>query len=257
MANARAALDQAIDGDNLVLLYQPIHDMKSHAIVSAEALLRQRRKSGELREASMITDAVEDAPHDTLIEFDEMMARRAYGDAARWQSNGGTNVHLHINLSPREFQEGDVVRRISALTSDTRIDTHKIHLEITEVSHIHDPGETADLLRSLKALGIELWLDDFGTGHSTLEHLYFPIDGVKIPSQFVRGIDRERRSYAITSSLIRMAHDLKLRVIAEGVERDEQLTMLAELECDLIQGFLFSRPMSVDDLIEKLATEAL
>src|SRR5437763_2465437 len=125
MANARAALDQAIDGGSLVLLYQPIHDVKTHEIVSAEALLRQRRKSGELREASMITDAVEDAPHATLIEFDEMMARRAYGDAARWQSSGGSSVHLHINLSPREFQEGDVVPRLRALTSDTRIDAHK------------------------------------------------------------------------------------------------------------------------------------
>jgi EAL domain-containing protein (putative c-di-GMP-specific phosphodiesterase class I) len=256
MGNARAALDQAIDRDNLVLLYQPIHELKSRTIVAAEALLRQRRKSGELREASMITDAVEDAPHATLIEFDEMMARRAYGDAARWQSSGGSSVHLHINLSPREFQEGDVVPRLRALTSDTRIDAHKIHLEITEVSHIDDPGETKRVLHDLRDLGIELWLDDFGTGHSTLEHLYFPVNGVKLPSQFVRGLDKERRSYTITSCLIRMAHELKLRVIAEGVEREEQLEILRELGCDLIQGFYFSKPMSVDDLIAKMRDES-
>jgi EAL domain-containing protein (putative c-di-GMP-specific phosphodiesterase class I) len=252
MGNAKAALDQAIDRENLVLLYQPIHDLRTQAIVAAEALLRQRRKSGELREATMITNAVEDAPHETLIEFDEMMARRAYGDAARWQSNGGGNVHLHINLSPREFQEGDVVRRLTALTSDTRIDAHKIHLEITEVSHIHDPGETGDVLADLKALGIELWLDDFGTGHSTVEHLYFPVDGVKIPGQFVRDIDGNSRSRVITTSLIELAHELGLRVIAEGVERESQLAILAALDCEMIQGFYFSRPMSVDDLVARL-----
>lgn len=252
MTDARAALDQAIDGGNLVLLYQPIHDLKTRAIVSAEALLRQRRSSGELREATVITDAVEEAPHDTLIEFDELMARRAYGDAARWQSNGGSDVHLHINLSPREFQEGDVLPRIRALTSDTRIDTHKIHLEITEVSQIHDPDETGDLLHSIRGLGMELWLDDFGTGHSTLQHLYFPVDGVKIPAEFVKEIDADKRSHVIVKSLIELAHGLDLRVIAEGVERESQLDIVAGLGCDLIQGFYFSRPMTVEALIERL-----
>ena len=102
----------------------------------------------------------------------------------------------------------------------------------------------------MKALGVELWLDDFSTGHSTVEQLYrFPVDGLKVPAIFVKDIDRNRRSRAIAKSLIALAHDLALHVIAEGVEREGQLATLADLDCDAVQGFLFSRPVTLEELL--------
>lgn len=244
-AKGQAALDRAFDEENLLLVYQPIHDARTGAIVAAEALLRQRRQTGEVREARIITDAAEHGPD--IFALDSLTTRMAYTDAARWQKR--FDVRLNVNLSAREFQEGKVVPRLKELVSGCGIDTRKINLEITEASYIKDPEETMHVLRALKKLGMELWLDDFGTGHSTVEHLlHFPVDGLKIPGTFVAGIPHDGRSTTISRALVNLAHELELRVIAEGVERREQLEFLREAGCEWIQGFLLSKPMTAEEL---------
>jgi EAL domain-containing protein (putative c-di-GMP-specific phosphodiesterase class I) len=246
---AQAAVDRATGADgDLVLVYQPIHEARTRKIYAVEALLRQRRANGELREASIITKTVEKGPAAELFHFDSMLVRKAYDDAAQWQKRGA-DVRLNINLSPREFQEGHVVTRLTELVTGCGIDTHLINLEITETSYIKEPEETVHALEELKKLGLELWLDDFGTGHSSLTHLqHFPLDGLKLPGAFVRGIAVEERCRAITRALIQLAHDLGLRVIAEEIETEEQLEFLLEHGCDYIQGFLFSKPMEIEEL---------
>jgi len=246
MADPQAALDRAFEEENLVLLYQPIHDATSGAIIAAEALLRQRRESGEIREAGIINEAAEDGPD--VFRLSSWVVRNAYLDAATWP-----DIRLNVNLSPREFQEGDVLGRLSSLLTSCGIDPHRINLEITETSYIDSPEETMHVLEAVRELGIKLWLDDFGTGHSSLEHLqHFPLDGLKIAAQFVKECITDERCRIITKAIIGMGHELGLQVIAEGVEHQDQLEFLREHHCDAIQGFLFSKPMELDDLLRRL-----
>ena len=247
-------MDRALaDAEGLLLVYQPIHELRSARIVAAEALLRQRRESGEIREARIITEAAEEAPHDDLFALDSIMVQKAYRDAAHWHATGATDVRLNINLSPREFQEGNVVPRLTKLISGCGIDPRRLGVEITETSYIEHPDQTMEILGELKTLGIGLWLDDFGTGHSTLTHLQkFPVDGIKIPAQFVAEVEGDRRCRAIVRALISVAHDIGLKVIAEGVEREWQRDFLARGGCDFLQGFLYSKPMEAAELEELL-----
>ena len=251
-AKGRAALDRAFEEENLFLVYQPIHDVRTGAVVAAEALVRQRRENGEEREASIITKAAEHAPAPDLFLFDSVTMHMAYTAAVQWQKK--FDVRLNVNLSPREFQEGNILPRLTKLVAGCGIDTRKINLEITETSYIRNPKETMRVLEQLKKLGIELWLDDFGTGHSTVEHLlHFPVDGIKLPDTFMSKVPRDGTSEAISRKLIELAHELEIRVIAEGVERDEQLEFLKETNCDYVQGFLFSKPMEEEDFVKLLS----
>ena len=254
---SKQALDRAIDEDhNLILLYQPIHDLRSSAIFAAEALLRQRRETGELREASMITEAAEESAGPELFALDTILVKKAYTDAAEWQRDF-PDVRLNVNLSPREFQEGNVLDRLTSLVTACGIDTHKVNLEITETSYIEHPEETTKVLEALEGLGIGLWLDDFGTGHSSITHLqHFDVDGIKLPGAFVKDVVKQHRCRAIVRSLVSLAHDLGIEVIAEGVENDEQLAFLEDLGCEYIQGFLFSRPMGAADFQELLQSRS-
>lgn len=242
---ARAALDRALDErEDLLLVYQPIHDAHNGAISAVEALMRQRRRSGELREASIISEAAERSYGSELFMLDHVLIRKAYRDAAKWQQHHPA-IRLHINLSPREFQEGDVVERLTSLLTSSGVDLRRVSLEITETRFIPSPEKTVSALEKLKDLGISLWLDDFGSGHSSLEHLqHFPLDGLKLPGAFVKALPGDARCAAIVRHVIALAHDLDLDVIAEEVERKDQLDFLRELDCDFIQGFLFSRPMT-------------
>ncbi len=253
-AKGQAALDRALSEDNLVLVYQPIHDARTRGIVAAEALLRQRRESGEIREATIITSAAEHGPD--LFALDSWTTRNAYHDAAQWQSNGGSNVRLNVNLSPREFQEGNVLARLQKLLPNSGL-LRKLNLEITETSYIKHPEETRHVLQDLKDAGVALWLDDFGSGHSSLEHLqFFPVHGLKLPSLFVGTLERDERTRKIVRALLGLATELGLDVIAEGVENQAQLDFLLEHGCGYIQGFLFSKPMELRDFERMLEEES-
>ena len=158
------------------------------------------------------------------------MMQQACRDAAAWR-----DVRLNVNLSPREFEEGSIVARLKKLGDIT-----KLNLEIIESSYIRKPEEIRPVLDEIRALGVQIWLDDFGTGHSSLSHLlHFDLDGVKIPSTFVKGVAGSKRSRAITKGIIDLAHDLGLQVIAEGVERDEQVAARSPLR--IHSGFPFQQ----------------
>lgn len=246
------ALDRALDEKDLLLVYQPIHVTTTRKVHGVEALLRQRRESGEIREASVITAAAELGPE--LYALDSWVVHQAYQDAAHWHSHGSPDVRLNVNLSPREFKNTKMLDRLRGLVTGCGIDSKKINLEITETSFIAKPDETMKCLQELKKLGLSIWLDDFGTGHSSITHLQkFPVDGLKIPKEFIEDAPADERSRAITRRLIEMAHDLGIKVTAEGVETEEQLQFLLDHDCDFIQGFLFSKPMPVKELGKFLA----
>lgn len=239
-----AGVKRALDRDELVLFYQPIHDLHSRVVISAEALLRARRADGEIRSGVAIAAAAEKGPD--LFRLDSWTMKQAYSDAARWQTSGAREVRLNVNLSPREFEEKSLSDRMRNLVTGCGIDTGTINLEITETSYIEHPKETTSVLDELKELGVQLWLDDFGSGHSSITHLlHFPIDGLKLPGSFIKPLMHDERARSITRSVINLAHDLGLKVVAEEVEDAKQLEFLDEAGCDYIQGFLFSKPMPV------------
>lgn len=251
---AQAALDRALDEkEQLVLLYQPIHDASTGAIWSAEALLRQRRRNGEVREASIINEAADRSCGPERYTLDHYLIRRAYTDAARWQASA-KDVRLNVNLSPRDLDSEHVQERLREVVRSCGNDITRVNIEITETAYIDDPERATRVLEALRELGPSLWLDDFGSGHSSLTHLqHFPIDGIKLPGTFIRPLPQDRRSRTIVAALIALAHDLGLAVIAEEVEHQAQLDFLLEHRCDYIQGFLFSRPMELDAFVRRLS----
>lgn len=250
---AKNALERALDDrEQLVLLYQPIHETATGRIVAAEALLRQRRENGELREAAIIHQAAEASCGDELFALDHYLVRKSYTDAQRWQQRH-PDVRLNVNLSPREFEGDHILDRLRDLVTSCGIDPTRVNIEVTETHYIRRPEKTIDVLRALRDEGLQLWLDDFGTRHSTLTHLqHFPINGIKIPGEFVATLPDDRRCAAIVRGIIAMAHELDLELIAEGVERTEQRAFLSDLGCEYIQGFLFSRPMEIERFEELL-----
>ena len=235
-----------------MLFYQPVHDTVSRAVVAVEALLRARRGNGEIRNAESIAAGAEEGPD--LFRLDSWTVHRAVTDAARWQKGAAPGVRLHVNLSPREFENRGVAARLKKLVTTCGADPSKISLEITETRHIIDIRKTRRVLEELKDTGVQLWADDFGTGHSSLSHLlHFPLDGLKLPGGFVAEVAAAGRAAAMVRSLVALAHELEMKVVAEGVENDGQLAGLRDCQCDFIQGFLFSRPMPLDALEEALA----
>ena len=238
----QAGVRRALNQKQLLLFYQPIHDLRSREIVAGEALLRARRRNGQIRSAVPIAHAAEEGSQ--MFRLDSWMMQRAFKDSAHWDG-----VRLNVNLSPREFEEGHLVQRLKKLG-----DVSRLNLEITETSYIEHPKKLRSVTAKIRALGAQLWLDDFGTGHSSLSHLLnLDVDGVKVPATFIKGIHESERSRAITRSIIDLAHELELKVIAEGVENEKQLGCLGDLRCDYIQGFLFSEPMAAGEFTSVLS----
>jgi EAL domain-containing protein (putative c-di-GMP-specific phosphodiesterase class I) len=247
----RAGVRRALNQKQLVLFYQPIHETESRKIVSAEALLRSRRPGGEIRSGVPLTITAEEGPD--LFRLDSWTMKRALRDAATWQRKGSSDVRINVNLSAREFQEGDVSKRLKNLVTRYGAATDQINVEITETSFIDQPKRITHAIDELRELGVQLWLDDFGTGHSSISHLlHFRLDGVKVPGTFIRDLRSSRRCRSITKAIIDLAHDLDMQVIAEGIEHRDQLAFLREWRCEYIQGFLFSKPMPIDKFIDLL-----
>jgi EAL domain-containing protein (putative c-di-GMP-specific phosphodiesterase class I) len=247
----RAGVRRALNQKELVLFYQPIHETRSRKIVSAEALLRSRRPGGEIRSGVPLTITAEEGPD--LFRLDSWTMKRALHDAAMWQRMGISGVRINVNLSAREFQEGDVSKRLKNLVTRYGAATDQINVEITETAVIDQPKRTMHAIDELRELGVQLWLDDFGTGHSSISHLlHFHLDGVKVPGTFIRDLASSRPCRSITRAIIDLAHDLDMKVIAEGVEHRDQLAFLREWRCEYIQGFLFSKPMPIEEFVELL-----
>lgn len=246
MADPEAALAGALERQDLALVYQPIHEIASGRIIACEALLRQMRQSGELREAGLITATAEKGPD--LYLLDSWVIQTAVREATKWKTIH-EGLQLSINISPREFEGGHILKHIDDLLQICAIDPRDLVLEITETSYIKRPKDTIDVLQQLKDMGFSLWLDDFGTGHSSITYLqHFPLDALKIAGTFIKGMIDDSRCEAITESLIALAHRLGLKAIAEEVENEAQLEGLRTMGCDAIQGFLLSEPMMIEDL---------
>lgn len=236
----------ALEKDQVAVVYQPIFKLNTKDVVSAEALFRYDHPTHGLVGGAELAEAAETGPE--IFPLEQRIMDRAFQDATSWQKRL-PSVRLNLNLSAREFQSGSLIERFDASVRRWAIDPHRLNLEITETSYIKRPEEIVPLLHTLKERGVGIWLDDFGSGHSSVSHLrYFPVDGIKIPSMFVCDIHSSERCRILIAGMVRLAHELSLEVVAEGVENEEQAELLRSVDCDYFQGFLFGKPMSAEDL---------
>jgi len=231
----------------LTLHYQPQLCLKTGQIIGLEALVRMQHPERGLIGPGQFIDLAE---RTGLIEpLTDWVLREACTQAHAWSYAGLQVGRTAINLSGHHLQRADAVRRIEAVLHDTGVDPQRIGIEITESVLMHDVQHVARVLTQLKALGIEIAIDDFGTGYSSLSYLRnLPIDVVKIDRSFVNDVTASPQSVSMTRAIIHMAHSLRLKVLAEGVETEGQLALLVENRCDTIQGFLFSPAVKADEI---------
>ncbi|HEA26164.1 MAG TPA: bifunctional diguanylate cyclase/phosphodiesterase, partial [Ectothiorhodospiraceae bacterium] len=244
----------AIERDEFFLLYQPKVDVVSGKVVGMEALIRwEHPEMGVVSPAEFIPVA-EYTGLMTIIG--EYVLRTACEQVRDWLNAGFDNFRMAVNLSPQQFRQNDLLERVSATVAEVGIDPHYLEVEITEGAIMVDVDAAIDTMQALHDLGIALSIDDFGTGYSSLSYLKrFPIDTLKIDRAFVNDVTTNSDDASIVIAIIGMAHNMGLKVIAEGVETNSQLTFLQALKCDEIQGFLYSPAVSADQFTEMFLSE--
>ncbi|HSW04475.1 EAL domain-containing protein [Aquabacterium sp.] len=248
-----SALTHAIGRGELLLHYQPQVDLSTGRISGAEALLRWR--SHELGSVSP-AEFVPVAERCGLIgAISEWVLHAACRQIAAWRRAGMPPVRIGVNLSPMELQRPDLARHVQSVLVASGADPSCLGLEVTEGTLMADVVHAAAVLRDIKSLGVEISLDDFGTGFSSLSTLSsLPIDVVKVDRSFVHDVTGSSKDVSVTRAIISMAHGLQMQVLAEGVETEGQLSLLVANGCDRFQGYWFSPPVSADEL-ERLVRE--
>jgi len=236
------ALRNALERNEFILHYQPQVDLASGKIVGMEALIRwQHPELGMVAPNRFIGVAEETG---LIVPIGAWVMRTACAQNKAWQDAGLGRLRVAVNLSARQFGAANLQDEIKTVLDDTALAPDCLEIELTESLFMSDVGLAVELLHSLKALGVNLSIDDFGTGYSSLSYLSrFPIDVLKIDRSFVADITRDANDAAIVASIVALAHNLKLSVIAEGVETEEQLDYLRRHGCDEVQGYYFSRPL--------------
>ena len=257
-ARERAALEsdlrRAIERGEMVLFYQPIFDAGSLRMVGAETLLRwQHPERGLLGAAEFLFLA---EPSGLSQELDLWALRMACAEVAAWRSQGA-QVRLAVNLSSRPYRHAELADLVGRALAETGLAPEGLELEIAETLAMQNAEASLGVLRRLKELGVQVSIDDFGTGYSSLSYLHdFPIDSLKIDESFVRLLGTERSGAGIPASMIALGRGLNVRIVAEGVETEEQLELLRGLGCDEIQGYLLSPPLPAAEC-RRLALDAV
>ncbi len=245
-----SALRRAIGRDELFLVYQPVVSLSTNQVTGLEALLRWRRPDNGVLEPKDFIPLAEDIG--AIVPIGEWVFWTACRQLRQWQTAGRSDLRVSINLSPRQFHDEKLTRMVEDVLSETHVDAQALDLEVTESLSIRDSDLTFGRLSHFRSMGVGVSLDDFGTGYSSLSQLRFlPISGLKIDRSFVSDLREATPEKTIVNAIITMGHALGLRVVAEGVETEEQRGILRALGCDEMQGFLFSRPVSVEE-IERL-----
>jgi diguanylate cyclase (GGDEF)-like protein len=241
------ALRTAIEQRDLTLLYQPKVELGSGRMVAAEALLRWRHPvHGQVPPDEFIPIAESTALIQPLGQF---VLETALDQARRWRESG-SSLGLAVNLSVRNLLEPNLVDQVARLVAQPGVPPGTLTLEITESGVMTDPEAAIAMLWGLRHIGVRLSIDDFGTGYSSLAYLKrLPVDEVKLDKSFVLNMTSDANDAAIVRSTIELAHNLGLQLVAEGVEDQETLELLAALGCDLVQGYHLARPMPADELV--------
>jgi PAS domain S-box-containing protein/diguanylate cyclase (GGDEF)-like protein len=249
------ALRRALERRELELHYQPQFGIDGGAIVSAEALLRWRHPERGFVPPNEFIPLAEETG--LIVEIGEWVLHQACCQLETWRRAGLPVVPVAVNLSAHQFTER-IVGTVRRVLDDCGLEPGLLELELTESASMADADKSVALLAQLKAMGIRLAIDDFGTGYSNLNYLKrFPVDRLKLDRSFVHDLEADPDDLAIARAVIAMAHGLRLSVVAEGVETKGQLALLADLGCDLVQGWLFSRAVPAEEFARMLAAGQL
>ncbi len=245
------SLRRALGKEEFVVYYQPQIDIKTQKLVGAEALVRwQHPDLGLVFPTEFIGLAEETG---LIVPIGEWVIRKVCAQNKKWQDAGFEKVCISVNLSARQFQQRNLVATISHILQETALDPQCLGMEITESIAMKNADFTISALNELKKMGIHLSLDDFGTGYSSLSYLKrFPLETLKIDRSFVRDITTDPNDAAIVTAVIALAHSLKLSVVAEGVETEGQLNFLKNHDCNYVQGYIFSHPLSEENFLKTL-----
>lgn len=248
-------LRRALEKEEMMLHYQPKVDIRTGEMIGMEALLRWIHPVMGFVPPDVFIPIAEDIG--MIGPIGEWVLRTACQQNKAWQDAGYPPLTMAVNLSVSQFNYSNIVEKVKSVLAETELEARWLELEITESIIIQNTEKVIETLLELKQIGIQISVDDFGTGYSSLRYLQMlPIDMLKIDRSFVRDIEKEDDEAAIPRAIISMAHSLNLRVIAEGVETREQLNCLRMHECDAMQGYLFSRPLPVEQF-EKLLAERM
>lgn len=248
------SLRHAIENSEFILQYQPRVLCGSQKITGVEALVRwQHPKLGRIPPAEFIPLAEDTG---LIVPIGEWVLREACRQNKLWQDEGWPPMHIAVNLSARQFQQENILGTVVRALTDTGMEPRYLELELTESSVMMNADFAIDVLTGLKAMGVKITIDDFGTGFSSLSYLKrLPINTLKIDRSFIRDVPADPDDAALVMTIITLAHNLRLNVVAEGVETEEQLRLLQRLQCDEIQGYFFSKPLDREALTQLLARQ--
>ncbi|BCS54807.1 EAL domain-containing protein [Geobacter sp. SVR] len=240
-------LYHALEANEFVLQYQPYFDIRSGELKGMEALIRWRQKDGSLILPGDFIPILEETGQ--IVAVGDWVIKTACEQIAAWRSAGIPLAPVSVNLSPTQFRQENLVSQIIAHLAAYDVPTGLITIEITENIFIRDIDYTRQIFEQFRALGIHLSIDDFGTGYSSLSYLArLPLDNLKIDISFIVNLVRDPKAFSIAKVIITMAHELGMKTIAEGVETAEQLAILKQLGCDLVQGFFHHRSLTGDEM---------
>lgn len=234
----------ALEAGQFELYYQPKIAADNGRTVGLEALIRWNRTGHGLVPPDQFIPLAEQLG--LIVSIGDWVVEQACRQMSQWSAEG-ISVPIAVNLSPAQLSSPDLIQRVSQLLSHYQIPRGHLHMEVTESMMMHDPALASVHLQQLSALGVELSIDDFGTGYSSMAYLKrLPVQTIKLDRSFVERIAEDQRDADLCAGLIALAHKLSLQVVAEGVETEAQRAILAALDCDLFQGYLFSRPLPSD-----------
>jgi diguanylate cyclase (GGDEF)-like protein len=247
-------LQRALEHDQLLVYYQPIVDSSTGRINGLEALLRWNHPERGILLPSEFIGLAEATG--AIVPMGEWVLRRACAQVQRWRDRGQTHLRAAVNLSVRQLQHADLVARVQQVLDETRLPAEHLEIEITESIAMRSSGRAIDSVRALKARGVRVSIDDLGTGYSSLSALrLFPIDSLKIDRSFVNGVPHNTDDSAIAAAVIALGQTLGVNVIAEGVERSEQLAFFTDHRCAEWQGYLLVSPQTAEQCEELLFGE--
>jgi diguanylate cyclase (GGDEF)-like protein len=248
-----AIADRTIEDRNLRLHYQPQIDINTGKIIGVEALLRCHDLQAKFINPNELIPIAEETG--AIIQIGEWVIRTACQQNKMWQDRGWSNFPIAVNFSVKQLQDRQTIDTILKILAETGIAPAALEVEITESIAIKDLDRTISILASLRNIGVKIALDDFGTGYSSLAALkYLPLDRLKIDRSFIGELRANTVDAGIVRTIVNLGHELDLNVVAEGVETIEQLEFLRSINCDAVQGFLFSQPLAASDLDSAIAT---
>ncbi|CAN7467033.1 EAL domain-containing protein [Pseudoduganella sp. LjRoot289] len=247
-------LRKALQNNELYLLYQPQIDVPTSQIVGVEALVRWRHPEHGIIPPNDFIPLAEETG--LIVPIGEWVLRTACRQAKAWQQTCRRAIRMAVNLSARQFKDENLTQIVLSALGDSGLEPRLLELELTEGTLMDDARATMVMLEQLRGIGVLLSIDDFGTGYSSMSYLKrFDVRALKIDKSFISGLPQDTENAAITRAIIAMAHGLKMIVVAEGVETDEQLTLLEQYGCDMAQGYFLGRPSPHDAITQMLTVQ--